>query len=206
MNCSRCSTDLVTMAELLVGSCDACLVLEQAERGKKIVQGDTKKNEAIGRVFDAAPQEWIDKALQAVFWAASNHDRFTTDEVWAFEVEGEALDSPPEPRAMGAVMRIAESSGWVEPTRDFRLSTRPVCHRRPSRVWQRSDFVPMRQRVVLRPRASSTDARDALRASAGGNMPCLRSERFLRLRRRRRSGLLSSSRSAGLHTRGAFLC
>jgi hypothetical protein len=137
MNCSRCSTDLVTMAELLVGSCDACLVLEQAERGKKIVQGDTKKNEAIGRVFDAAPQEWIDKALQAVFWAASNHDRFTTDEVWAFEVEGEALDSPPEPRAMGAVMRIAESSGWVEPTRDFRLSTRPVCHRRPSRVWQR---------------------------------------------------------------------
>lgn len=132
MICSTCDNQLSTLNEQLDEQCQECVNRFATESAKDAVRGDALKNQAIGRVLEAAPADWLGTALQAVFWAASRNERFTTDEVWAFE----ELGQPPEPRAMGAVMKVAEKSGWIEPTRDHRLSRRPVCHRRPLRVWQ----------------------------------------------------------------------
>jgi hypothetical protein len=148
MKCRVCQVELTTVRESVVGRCDSCteqvnemskmqereLELMRdtlAKKGKAIVAGDAAKNEAIGRVLDGADPAWVDEALRAVFWVASRKERFTTDDVWE-----QGITSPEEPRAMGAVMRVAESQGWIEPTRDHWLSRRPVCHRRPLRVWQ----------------------------------------------------------------------
>jgi hypothetical protein len=98
-----------------------------------ILKGDAKKEAAIVRAMEHADEGWVTLALAAIFRVASGTEYFTTDSVW---MEGEGLPSPREPRAMGSVMRIAEKAGWIVPTRDHWLSKRPVCHRRPLRVWQ----------------------------------------------------------------------
>lgn len=98
-----------------------------------IVQGDSKKAAAIGKALQYADAMWVQAALNAVFRVACNEELFTTDSVWTW---GDGLPTPREPRAMGSVMRVAEKAGWIEPTREHWLSKRPVCHRRPLRVWE----------------------------------------------------------------------
>lgn len=107
-----------------------------------ILRGDAKKESAIVRALEHADAGWVTLALAAIFRVASSEELFTTDSVW---LEGEGLPAPREPRAMGSVMRIAEKAGWITPTRDHWLSKRPVCHRRPLRVWQ-SNLLSFSQR------------------------------------------------------------
>ena len=88
------------------------------------------RDEAIATV-DAANTSLVERALAAVRAVAKAHDLFTTDDVWAL------LDADGgEPRAMGAAMRRAAAEGVCEATLGFRLSARPVCHRRPMREWR----------------------------------------------------------------------
>jgi hypothetical protein len=94
--------------------------------------GATKRDRAIEAVGDAAPAEWMAAALLAVESVARRESEFTTDEVWA-KIEDAP---PPEPRAMGAVMKIAKDKGIVEPTFMTRPSLRRSCNARPLRVWK----------------------------------------------------------------------
>jgi len=103
------------------------------EAAKNIVLGEAGKEHGIGNALKHADAGWLTEALAAVFRVASSQENFTVDHVW---LDGEGLSSPREPRAMGAVMRIASKAGWISPTPDHWMSKRPACHRRPLRVWQ----------------------------------------------------------------------
>lgn len=85
---------------------------------------------AIDRADQAAPEKWKETALQLVHRLARIKDTLTTDDLW------ELLDHPPEPRAMGAIMRRASKNGWIQPTNMIVNSKRPQCHARALRVWR----------------------------------------------------------------------
>ena len=87
-------------------------------------------DEAVKRVGDHAPVPWMERALLAVRYVSHREPYFTTDDIWA------EVGSPPEPRAMGAVMRRAAAKGLCRPTERYRHSTRVECHARPVRVWE----------------------------------------------------------------------
>ena len=90
--------------------------------------------EALVRVDHAANDFWKETTLSIIKQLAEDMESFTTDDVWSVL---DTLDvSTPEPRALGALMRRAVSYGYVEPTSTFILSTRPICHRRPIKVWK----------------------------------------------------------------------
>lgn len=97
--------------------------LFNAELGKDL------RDLAIQRVGDAH-QTWCETALWRVYGVCKSHKEFTTDDLW------QRIDAPVEPRAMGAVIAAARKRGWIEPTDQFRVSTRAVCHRNPKRVWR----------------------------------------------------------------------
>jgi hypothetical protein len=91
----------------------------------------SSKEEAIVQVETTANPEWKAEALEVIERLATIHHTFTTDAVWAL-VKSETH----EPRAMGAVMRIATKNGIVAPTDVYTPSMRKVSHHRPVRVWQ----------------------------------------------------------------------
>lgn len=88
------------------------------------------RDEAIDRVERHAPVAWRVSALGAVRQIALRARAFTTDDIW------DLVGPPPEPRAMGAVMRRAGRLGIARPTNRTQQSKRPECHARPLRVWE----------------------------------------------------------------------
>lgn len=100
-------------------------------------KGERLRDEAITRAREHAPDEWYSLAWDAVRIVARAADEWTTDEVWAL-LDERGAPAPPEPRAMGAIMRDVKRRGLATPTDRTRLSTRPDCHRRPIRVWRSS--------------------------------------------------------------------
>lgn len=93
-----------------------------------------KRDEALGRVESNATDEWKEAALDAVRYVAGKRREFTTDAVWSI-LERSRIDTH-EPRAMGAIMRVAASHGYCESTDRTRQSVRPECHARPIRIWR----------------------------------------------------------------------
>lgn len=91
---------------------------------------EIKRDNAIERVERATPKEWKDSALAVLKELAMTTEELTTDDLWS------RLDHPPEPRAMGAIMRRAQKAGWITPTNRIETSARPECHARPIRVWR----------------------------------------------------------------------
>lgn len=104
-------------------------------------QGDLLRDEALERVEKAAPLEWKDFALRAVWLICVQvgpGGGFTTDRVWAVLERGLGVErsAPPEPRAMGAIMMKAKRLRFCEPTDRTKKSVRPDCHGRPVRIWK----------------------------------------------------------------------
>lgn len=97
-------------------------------------EGERRKLEAIERVGKNAPEEWMAMASAAVETCALSGEPFTTDDVWSI-LERAGHGSPPEPRAMGAVIRRAVTSGLIRETGNYIKSERPECHRRPIPQW-----------------------------------------------------------------------
>jgi hypothetical protein len=96
-------------------------------------RAEQAREESIEQVSANADPAWKDSALEAVRSVALAHATFTTDDVWR------ALGKMPEgaePRAMGGIMRLAQSRGLCSPLLEHRLSARVSCHSRPLRVWQ----------------------------------------------------------------------
>lgn len=86
---------------------------------------------------------FVRRALLIVDALASDHATFTTDDVWAaLDTQQAAIfyNAPDEPRLMGVVMQTAQRQGVIRPTMVFKRSERPVCNKRPVRVWESLAF------------------------------------------------------------------
>lgn len=97
-------------------------------------EGARRRDEAIARVSDHAPIDWKDQAARAVTVLALLGP-FTTDDVWRVLDEWQVL-APPEPRAMGAVMRRLAVTGKIVATGEWVKSARAEAHRNPKAVWK----------------------------------------------------------------------
>jgi hypothetical protein len=93
------------------------------------------RDAALDMVERGASKMWIDAALDSVRRVCLKHAEFTTDDVWAELVLWCDTWQPPEPRAMGAVMRAACQLGLCTRSDRTRNSNKVSCHRRPLRIW-----------------------------------------------------------------------
>lgn len=99
------------------------------------VRGAEAKALALRNVDAAADPVWKQNAKRAVLDLATERATFTADDVWLLlHTRGE--EAPREPRALGAVMTAAASSGLIAVTTNYVESQRPEAHRRPIRVWR----------------------------------------------------------------------
>jgi hypothetical protein len=89
-------------------------------------------DEAIARAGHGAPAGWVDDAKAAVMLVACQQADFTTDDVW--RALGDVM--PPEPRALGAVMKALSKERKIKATGQYRKSVRVECHARPLAVWR----------------------------------------------------------------------
>lgn len=93
----------------------------------------TARDKAIEQVERNAYEHWLDVAYEAIRTIAQTEGTFTADEVWRL-IDWTGATTH-EPRAMGAVMKRAVKDGLIEPTGQYRKSTRPQCHARPQPVY-----------------------------------------------------------------------
>ena len=91
---------------------------------------------AIKQVEENGNQQWFTEAMEGVRWLAEQETLFTTDDVWEYLTNSVPEAKTHDHRAMGAVMRKAQSRGWIIPTDRYWQSKRAVAHARPLRVWK----------------------------------------------------------------------
>lgn len=97
--------------------------------------GEELKRQAIDKVRKAAPPEWMSSVMAALELLCACKTQITTDDLWSIaNISG--IYKPPEPRAMGAVMRDAAARGLIRKTDRVVPSKRAECHRRPIAVWE----------------------------------------------------------------------
>jgi hypothetical protein len=95
------------------------------------------KREAIERVERNASPDFLDFARTiALRIAAAQPNGFTTDAIW--EVLDASGVKPPEPRALGAVMKRLADEGLIRKTGEYVDSTRAVCHGRLLAIWAKA--------------------------------------------------------------------
>lgn len=91
--------------------------------------GEAAAAEAVARAVAAAPDGWTQDARMLLRMIAATDAEFTTDDLWA------RLTAPPEPRAMGGIIRWGAEQGLIVDTGRSRKSTRTECHARPVTIW-----------------------------------------------------------------------
>jgi hypothetical protein len=96
---------------------------------------DALKREAMNRVAQNAPVDWLSAAKHAGVLVAKRRIEFTTDPIWRI-LELQAVAAPHEPRAMGPVMDALMRAGVCMKTGRVVPSSRPECHRRPITVYK----------------------------------------------------------------------
>ena len=99
-------------------------------RALDIELAETARDLAILRAEWAASESWKSEAMTVIFAVAQSQPTMTTDDVW------DILESPLEPRVMGAMMRNAQKEGWIKPLNMISPSRKAICHRRSKRVWK----------------------------------------------------------------------
>lgn len=87
--------------------------------------------EGMERSFSARPAEWRAAAFYAVYQTCEDLQHFTTDHVWARFPKGYSTS-----RAMGGVLKRAQTAGWCEPIDQFQIGKREGLHARPLHVWR----------------------------------------------------------------------
>lgn len=95
-----------------------------------MTDAEDARDAAIEDVRRGAPVEWLAAAMSLIRSFPPGR-LFTTDALW------EKLPAPPEPRAMGAVIRHAADLGLIRSTGHYWKSGRVQCHARPVAVWER---------------------------------------------------------------------
>jgi hypothetical protein len=94
--------------------------------------GTTERNEAMERVELAADPDWFDKALTALRQIAQTNPTLTSAEVLIAVGRTGAITR--DNRALGPVMKRAQTIGLIEPTGTF--VPHPGRHQTPIRVWK----------------------------------------------------------------------
>lgn len=84
--------------------------------------------EALCRVEANAPADWKNSAEALLSALAASGIPFTADDIW------KTLPQPPEPRALGAIIRAAARDGRIR-RMGFMQSVRACCHQRLVAVW-----------------------------------------------------------------------
>jgi|TARA_R110000851_G_scaffold88336_1_gene192995 hypothetical protein len=95
--------------------------------------GKELRDISMSQVERNAHELWKEAALEAVIKTAKSNSEFTSDTVW-LNIESDVRTH--EPRAMGPIMMRAKKLGWVEPSLEFRPSTKRSQHAQPLRVWK----------------------------------------------------------------------
>ena len=99
------------------------------------------RDKAIEQVERNADPLWKRNAWSVIVMFARTGQPFTTDDVWEF-MHQNGMETPREPRAMGAVIANACREKIIESTDRYVQSQRPECHRRPIRVWRGVSLSP----------------------------------------------------------------
>lgn len=97
-----------------------------------MTEAEAARDAAIADVARGAPTEWL-AAATALIESFPPGRLFTTDDLWRELGE----NRPPEPRAMGAVVKHAAQVGLIRSTGHYWKSSRAACHARPCAVWER---------------------------------------------------------------------
>jgi len=99
------------------------------------VNGVRRRDAAMERGEKSAGEAWKEAALHAIRACAHRYDFFTTDQV---EEVMERLGVPKthDLRALGSLMRRAQSMNICFPTNSIETSKLAKNHRRPKRVWK----------------------------------------------------------------------
>ena len=92
------------------------------------------KEQAVESSARGADKDWLTSALRAVRVLSNRQQYLTSDDVWQW-LRPLELETP-DNRAMGAVMVAGHRDRYIEPTTEWRISERAVCHGRPVRVWK----------------------------------------------------------------------
>ena len=92
------------------------------------------KEQAVESSARGADKDWLTSALRAVRVLSNRQQYLTSDDVWQW-LRPLQLETP-DNRAMGAVMVAGHRDRYIEPTAEWRISERAVCHGRPVRVWK----------------------------------------------------------------------
>jgi len=92
----------------------------------------TERDAAVDQVEQNANSEWKQVAYLTAIEVGQRQGTFTSEDVWD-AISGVTTH---EPRAMGAVMRRLRKENVITPTDTFVISTSPLGHGRPSRVWR----------------------------------------------------------------------
>lgn len=93
------------------------------------------RDEALRRV-ELPSEDWRQIAYEAFVYVARRKNWFTTDAIWFVLEEEWKVPSPPERRAMGPVILLAKKNQVCVKTDKEKLSSRPVCHAGPKRVYR----------------------------------------------------------------------
>jgi hypothetical protein len=96
---------------------------------------DDPTDEAIDRAGRHADADWMLTVANAILRVAQATREFTTDAIWSYLDRYHPQATTHDRRAMGAALRAARADGIIDPTGRYAISTRPVCHRNPKRVW-----------------------------------------------------------------------
>lgn len=97
--------------------------------------GKRLKQRGLDAVEAHAADGFAQDGLLAVQTVARRRLELTSDDVWV-QLALTPHTATHDHRALGPVMRLAQRSGWIEPTERFVLSDQPLRHRAPIRVWK----------------------------------------------------------------------
>ena len=92
------------------------------------------KEQAVDSSARGADKDWLTSAMRAVRVLSNRQEYLTSDDVWQWLRPLEL--KTPDNRAMGAVMVAGHRDRYIEPTPEWQISERAVCHGRPVRVWK----------------------------------------------------------------------
>lgn len=96
-----------------------------------LAEARAARDRALVAVAEGAPQDWMEDAERTVLAIARRRAEFTADDIWAT-----GLCSPPEPRALGAVMTAAARAGLIARTGRFQATARAKRHAAPIAIWR----------------------------------------------------------------------
>ena len=99
------------------------------------LKGEAYKADGMRRAEMGTPPTWRGWAEDALRYVAEHRELFTTDAVWAVLLHWKA-PPPPEPRALGPLMKAAAGWGWCSHTGEYRQSVHAANHRRPIAIYR----------------------------------------------------------------------